>query len=138
MAINGRINVDVLFHDTDGTTSLKVVSLEDSAEYTTGKVTVVTGTCGTTLVTAAQVAPSTYRDASGSIVTFSAVARAAFSATPAARALQEGSASDAPRLFSADGQVAVCNTDPTESNDVDWFVQTTAGTASYTLVLYGT
>ena len=138
MAINGRINVDVLFHDTDGTTSLKVVSLEDSTEYTTGKVAVVTGTCGTTLVTAASVAPSTYRDASGSIVSFSAVTRAAFSATPAARALQEGSANTSPRLFSADGQVAVCNMDPTEINDADWQVQTTAGTASYTLVFYGT
>jgi hypothetical protein len=45
MAIDGRINVDVLFHDTDGTTSLKVVSLEDSTAYTTGKVAIVTGTC---------------------------------------------------------------------------------------------
>ena len=137
MAINGRINVDVLFHDTDGTTSLKVVSLEDSTEYTSGKVAIVTGTCGTTLITAAQVAPSTYRDASGSIVSFTAVTRAAFSATPAARALQEGSGSDAPRLFSAGGSVAVSNMDPEEDNQSDWFVQTTAGTASYTLVLYG-
>jgi hypothetical protein len=138
MAINGRINVDVLFHDTDGTTSLKVVSLEDSTEYTSGKVAMVTGTCGTTLVVAASVAPSTYRDASGSIVSFSAVTRAAFSATPAARALQEGSQSTSPRLFSVGGRVAVCDMDPTEANDADWQVQATAGTASYTLVIYGT
>ena len=137
MALDGRITVDVLFHDTDGTASLKVVSLEDSQEYTSGKVAIVTGTCGTALIAAASVAPSTYRDASGSIVSFSAVTRAAFSATPAARALQEGSASDAPRLFSAGGSVAVSDMDPEEDNISDWFVQTTAGTASYTLVLYG-
>jgi len=137
MAIDGRITVDVLFHNTDGTASLKVVSLEDSTEYTTGKVAIVTGTCGTTAVTAASVSPSTYRDASGSIVSFTEVTRAAFSATPAARALQEGSASDAPRLFSAGGSVAVSDMNPEEDNASDWQVQTTAGTASYTLVLYG-
>ena len=137
MALDGRITVDVLFHDTDGTASLKVVSLEDSQEYTSGKVLIVTGTCGTTALTATSVAPSTYRDASGSIVSFTAVTRAAFSATPAARALQEGSGSDAPRLFSAGGSVAVSDMDPEEDNQSDWFVQTTAGTASYTLVLYG-
>ena len=137
MAIDGRITVDVLFHDTDGTASLKVVSLEDSTEYTTGKVLIVTGTCGTSLVVAASVAPSTYRDASGSILSFSAVTRAAFSATPAARALQEGSGTTAPRLFSTGGSIAVSDMDPEEDNQVDWQVQTTAGTASYTLVLYG-
>ena len=137
MALDGRITVDALFHDTDGTASLKVVSLEDSQEYTSGKVLIVTGTCGTTALTATSVAPSTYRDASGSIVSFTAVTRAAFSATPAARALQEGSASDAPRLFSAGGSVAVSDMNPEEDNQSDWFVQTTAGTASYTLVLYG-
>jgi hypothetical protein len=69
MAIDGRINVDVLFHDTDGTTSLKVVSLEDSTAYTTGKVAIVTGTVGTTEVSVS-ISPGTYRDASGAIVNF--------------------------------------------------------------------
>ena len=141
MSIQGRIAVDVSFADLDtstGVQSLKKISLVDSTSYTTGKVAIVTGTCGTAAVTATSVTPSTYRDASGSIVSFTAVTRAAFSATPAARALQEGSASDAPRLFSAGGSVAVSDMDPEEDNQADWFVQTTAGTASYTLVLYGT
>jgi len=77
MAINGRINVDVLFHDTDGTTSLKVVSLEDSTEYTTGKVAIVTGTVGTAAV-AISTQPSSYKDASGSLVSFSSVERVVF------------------------------------------------------------
>jgi hypothetical protein len=61
MAIDGRINVDVLFHDTDGTASLKVVSLEDSTAYTTGQVAIVTGTCGTTAVTI-NASSLTYKD----------------------------------------------------------------------------
>jgi len=137
MAIDGRITCDVLFHDTDGTASLKVVSLEDSTEYTSGKVAIVTGTCGTTEVTV-DAAPSSYSDASGSTVSFSSVSRVVLSASPHARAFQEGVSSDAPRLFSAGGQPACCNTDPSEQNDASWFVQTTAGTASYTIVLYGT
>jgi len=141
MSIEGRIAVDVSFADSatsDGVQSLKKITLTDTTSYTSGKVAIVTGTCGTALIAAASVAPSTYRDASGSIVSFTAVTRAAFSATPAARALQEGSAEDAPRLFSAGGSVAVSDMDPEEDNQSDWFVQTTAGTASYTLVLYGT
>ena len=47
MSLEGRINVDVLFHDKDGTASLKVTSLQDSRAYTTGKVAVITGTLGT-------------------------------------------------------------------------------------------
>ena len=136
MALDGRITVDVLFHETDGTASLKVVSLEDSTEYTSGKVAIVTGTCGTAAAEV-DVGTSPYRDASGNIVSFSEVTRAAFSATPAARALQEGSAYVSPRLFSSGGNIAVSEMDPEEDNSINWFVQTTAGTASYTLVLYG-
>jgi hypothetical protein len=132
MAINGRINVDVLFHDTDGTTSLKVVSLEDSTEYTTGKVAVVTGTCGTAS-TAISYAPSTYRDASGNLVSLSSVSRIAFAATPLAYV--DATAPGAP----ADAMVASKNNSVTVLDaEAVAFVYTTAGTASYTLVMYGT
>ena len=136
MAIDGRITVDVLFHETDGTASLKVVSLEDSTEYTSGKVAIVTGTCGTSAVTV-DVAPSSYDDASGSVVSFSNVSRVVLSATPHARALQEGASLNAPRLFSFGGQPACCNTNPGDANNEGFLISTTAGTASYTLVLYG-
>lgn len=62
MAIDGRINVDVLFHDTDGTASLKVVSLEGSTSHTSGKVAIVTGTCGTSQQS---ISTASYRDAAG-------------------------------------------------------------------------
>ena len=132
MAIDGRINVDVLFHDTDGTASLKVVSLEDSTAYTTGKVAIVTGTCGTATVTI-NVAPSTYRDASGALVSLASVQRIAFAATPAANIDTGQRTSGGDNVItSRNGQITIVDVP-----SVDW-VYTTAGTASYTLVLYGT
>jgi hypothetical protein len=65
MSIEGRIDINVLFHDKDGQ-RLKVVSLNNSQEYTAGKVAIVSGTAGT-----AQTAISisgVYRDASGQLV----------------------------------------------------------------------
>jgi hypothetical protein len=135
MAIDGRINVDVLFHDTDGTTSLKVVSLEDSTAYTTGKVAIVTGTCGTTEVSVS-ISPGTYRDASGAIVNFTSVSRFAFAATPGGRALQEGEDGSGSAVVSRDGQLAIAS--PLQSSSDDFFVYSIAGTASYMLVIYGT
>lgn len=132
MAIDGRINVDVLFHDTDGTASIKVVSLEDSTAYATGKVAIVTGTCGTTALTIAT-SPSVYRNASGSLVSFSTIERVAFAATPSATVdVQQRGAGGDNSITSRSGQVAVVDTPAVT------FVYTTAGTASYTLVLYGT
>lgn len=66
MSIDGRINIDALFHDKDGTASLKVLSLESSNAYTSGKVALITGTAGTaqTTITVSGV----YRDASGQLV----------------------------------------------------------------------
>jgi hypothetical protein len=134
MAVNGRINVDVLFHDTDGTTSLKVVSLEGSTEYTTGKVAIVTGTCGTTAVTvfSGGTTSPAYRDASGAAVTFASINRVALLASPAVNATEPGQARVAVR---SSGQLSVvsCFASPESIT-----VTSNSGTASYTLVLYGT
>ena len=123
MAINGRINVDVLFHDTDGTASLKVVSLEDSTEYTSGKVAIVTGTVGTS---AQFIEYAAYRNAAGETQQL-VIDRFAFQATPAAQITNDLGAV----LTQSESNICVDN----------WrdhvALQTTAGTASYTLVLYG-
>jgi hypothetical protein len=135
MSIEGRIAIDVNFADSSdatGVQSLKKISLVDTSSYSSGKVVIVTGTCGTATVNIS-VAPSAYRDASGSLVSLASVQRIAFSATPAANV-------DTGRRFnggdnvltSRNGQVSVVDV-PSVS-----FVYTTAGTASYTLVLYGT
>lgn len=141
MSIEGRIAVDVSFADSvtsDGVQSLKKISLVDSTSYTSGKVAIVTGTCATATVTVTGVAPATYRNANGDLVVFSEISRAAFAATPAALCYQQGGSSDAPKLFSSGGRIAVSDMNPEQENDAAWFSETTAGTASYTLVLYGT
>jgi hypothetical protein len=138
MAINGRINVDVLFHDTDGTTSLKVVSLEGSTEYTSGKVAIVSGTCGTANVTVAT-SPSTFRDASGAIVDFDTnegiIRRFAFSATGSLASCQNQAGAQA---FSSGGRVSVTDTGNMQAGE-EFVIRTeVSGTAAWTLVIYGT
>jgi len=132
MALDGRINIDVLFHDTDGTASLKVVSLEDSTAYTTGKVAIVTGTCGTASVNV-EIAPSVYRDSGGNLVSFSSIDRVAFAANPLSKCFPTGQDE---LIISSGNRVAVTEI----QNAVVFEVARvgTAGTASYTLVLYGT
>jgi len=136
MALNGRINVDVLFHDTDGTTSLKVVSLEDSKEYTTGKVAVVSGTVGTSQQS---IVSSSYRDAAGQEVSFSSVTRVALQSSGGeVRYLLQGSPE----------QIGVISLNAISVGSIPLSFQSLAshrlrtasgtGTASYTLVLYGT
>jgi hypothetical protein len=138
MAIDGRINVDVLFHDTDGTTSLKVVSLEDSTAYTTGKVAIVTGTCGTTNVTIAT-SPSVFRDASGAIVDFDTnegiIRRFAFSATGSLAYCENQAGA---RTFSTGGRVSVNDAGDMQAGEVFAVRTYSSGTAAWTLVIYGT
>lgn len=141
MAINGRINVDVLFHDTDGTASLKVVSLEGSTPYTSGKVAVVTGTCGTSAVTVASLGSAlSYRDASGSQVSFSSFDRMAVTGSGGVILGGAGQYADV-GLASTGGRVSVCDRPPQESIvpvSGSLNMRTKSGTASYTLVIYGT
>ena len=132
MAINGRINVDVLFHDTDGTTSLKVVSLESATEYTAGKVAVTTGTCGTTDVTVT-ITPTTFRDSSGSLVSFASVSRIAFQADNLSKCRRAG---EDEFVVSNGNQAAITQVLGAGNFQVSRIG--TAGTASYTLVMYGT
>lgn len=141
MALDGRINIDVLFHDTDGTASLKVVSLEASTAYTSGKVAVVTGTCGTSAVTVATLGSAlSYRDAAGSQVSFSSFDRMAIAGSQGIILGGAGQYGDV-SLASTGGRVAVCDRPPQDvlvplSGSLT--MRTKSGTASYTLVIYGT
>ena len=134
MAIDGRINVDVLFHDTDGTTSLKVVSLEDSTAYTSGKVAIVTGTVGTAS-TQVNIPLTAYKDAAGNASTLTLPTRIAFSAT--GNNLVQLADSNGLQMLSKGGSVSVCDIYPADDS-VNIQVIQNAGTASFTLVLYGT
>ena len=138
MSIEGRVSVDVSFSDIDNssnTQSLKRISLVDTTSYTTGKVAILSGTVGTSSV-AISISPTTYRDASGAAVSFTnGLSRIAFAATPLAF-LEIGQALGGGDnvLASRSSQAIVADGEGTGAP----LVYTTAGTASYTLVLYGT
>jgi hypothetical protein len=78
MSLDGRVNVDVLFHDVNGTSSIKVVTLNQSQEYPDGKVAVVTGTAGTAAVNFGSIGQTTYRNAAGQAVLMDSVERVIF------------------------------------------------------------
>jgi hypothetical protein len=135
--VSGTISVNVEFRDTTtsiGVQSLKTVTLREATEYTTGKVAIVTGTVGTASATIS-FNSTAYKNAAGSAVSFSQVQRLAFSASPlafldVAAALGGGDAV----LVSRQNEATLV--DARQSGSAN--VYTTAGTASYTLVLYGT
>ena len=125
--------MDVQFTDTtagSGVQAVKSLTLQHATEYDFGKVAVVSGTCGTAAATVA-LAPTTSRDAAGDVVSFSSVSRVAFSAGAAGLVKLAGTGDWF--LYSRAGQVAAGEAFEATS----FAVSTTAGTSSYTLVLYG-
>lgn len=132
MSIEGRINVDVLVHDKDGTAALKVISLLDSVAISSGKVAAVSGTCGTAATTISM-QPTTYRDASGGLVSFSSIDRTFIKAGPAPLIMTN------PTIQVAANSVAIV---PMEFGDFDDpsqlpSVASAAGTSSYTIIFVG-
>jgi hypothetical protein len=139
MAVNGRINLDVLFHDTDGTTSLKVVGLEGATEYTTGKVAMLTGTAGTAAVSLGLVGTTpttTYRDAAGQFVSFAVIRRVAFAWSGSSRRVLTDAEYDSFKVASSSAEV--CITSFTPSDNINPTISSGTGTGTYTIVLYGT
>ena len=135
MSIEGRIAVDVSFADSatsSGVQSLKRITLTSTDSYTTGKVALVSGTCGTAAVAVA-VAPSTYSDSSGSAVSFATVTRFAFAASAAAVCSE---ATGVGVAISSGSRVSVG--DSRSGGTAGFNVSAYSGTASYTLVIYGT
>ena len=136
MSIEGRIAVDVSFADSAtsaGVQSLKKITLTDTTPYTSGKVAIVTGTAGTAGVSIS--IPHTYRNADGSLSTLAAPSRVAFSATGGN--LVQLVDTNFLSLQSKSGAVSVSDMEPSDGS-LSIQVIGTAGTASYTLVMYGT
>lgn len=133
MSLEGRISVDCLFHDKDGTASLKVVSLQDSQAYASGKVAIVSGTCGTSAVTI-QVAPTAFRDASGAFVSFVEIQRFLIQSGPRALIVNQ------PDVTVDANALSVVSNATGDFDDTAQLptVRTGAGTSSYTIVMYGT
>lgn len=131
MSIEGRIAVDIGFtdlHTTEGVQSVQRIALTATDSYTTGKVAVLSGTLETAAVTLS-VQPTNYRDASGALVSFSSVSRVIFQAS------QGVNINDGANYIVAQ-KLCIFNT----AGSADFELQPvyTSGTASYTLVLYGT
>jgi hypothetical protein len=135
MSIEGRIAVDVGYTDSassDGVQAVKRLVLTSTDSQTTGKVAILTGTCGTAAVAIA-VAPSTYRDADGSLVSFTTVDRFAFAASAAARCAE---ATGSGAAISSASRVAL--SDARGGGTAGFNVSAYSGTASFTVVVVGT
>jgi hypothetical protein len=139
MSIEGRIAIDIGFtdtHTTEGVSAVQRITLTETDSYTSGKVAVLTGTITTAGTTFG--AATGYRDASGNTVTFAEIDRVAFKAS------QDSTLSDDAgfaKIRCRTGRVAVGELRVgggealtlARTSALTW----TAGTASYTLVLYG-
>lgn len=141
MSIDGSISASALFHDKDGTTTMKVVSLESVESYSDGLVASFTGTCGTS---ATQIDFSQYTKANGGQLTstsFATITRLAFSASPAGVMETAGNIPEM-KVGSKLGSVAVAENPgwggftPVSSPVVS--ARSISGTATYTVVCYGT
>jgi hypothetical protein len=137
-SVRGTISVDVAFTDSttvSGAQSLKTIVLRDATEYTTGKVAVASGTVGTAAQT---LSFSSYRDASGSLVDFSTGSRVAFQCVGATGYFLLSSLPVQIIGAHSSGGVSLCDIPSSFASPSGYRVQTLSGTASYTLVMYGT
>ena len=134
MSIEGRISIDALFHDKDGTASLKVVSLQDSRAYTSGKVAVVTGTLSTASSTISHA--SAFRGADGEYVNLTLVNYAVFRFDGASQSFKRLAIGNA-TIRSNDGIAAASCVG---GDDTGQFTISgnSGSTGTYTVVLYGT
>jgi hypothetical protein len=139
MSVEGRISVDVVFHDTDGTNAINVLTLQKSDAYPSGIVQYLSGTAGTAAFTFGEggfqgVGGTTYRNAAGQEVSSNA-RRIAFSWSGGAGDIRDLSEveSGAFLLRSVNGEVAVSS----NGGNAALSMSACATTGTYTLVVYG-
>jgi hypothetical protein len=132
MSINGRISIDAIFHDTDGTASISVLSLASSTEYTTGKALVVTGTAGTA---GATIDHTAYRDASGELALLGSPAHIAFAWSGASLARLADIDLDQWRFWSKNNAVSVSQISTASVPVIQ--VSPESGTGTYTIIMWG-
>ena len=131
MSIEGRINVDVLFHDKDGTNAINVLSLQDSSEFTSGKVAVISRTVGSGTITLDW---ATYRDSQGQLVSITNPTRLSFRHSGFCVVTQLADNGDKDlRFVSSFGEPIVVPVSP----DYSIQVQTIGTSATLTAIIYG-
>ena len=129
--VRGRIAVDVQFTDSttsEGVQSLKTITLQDATEYTTGKVAIVSGTCGPDPVSAVTNGVTNYKDATGAAVTFATISRCAVKCSGSSVIVYDNTST----VICNGGVVTVFQPFTTTIT-----CNTFSGTATFTLVLYG-
>ena len=140
MSIEGRIAIDVGFTDTHtaaAVQSVQRISLTSTDAFATGKVAVLSGTASTaSLQIASYFSNPTYRDASGSVVTFGFVRRIMFSWSGTNQRTLTDSEYNTFKLCSSSGAVAL--TEFAATDTVAPLISSGTGTGTYTIVLYGT
>jgi hypothetical protein len=139
MSVEGRISVDVVFHDTDGTNAINVLTLQKSDSYPSGTVQYLSGTAGTAAFSFGEggfqgVGGTTYRNAAGQEVTSDAK-RIAFAWSGGAGDIRDLLENDSSAflLRSVNGEIAVCS----HSGPASLVMSSCATTGTYTLVVYG-
>ena len=136
--VNGTFSVNVEFRDTttsSGVQSLKTLALRETTEYTTGKVAILTGTAGTAAVTFTTYGQTSYRNSSGSLVSFAEVSRIAFSWSGTSdRVLTEANDSQF-LLRSKNGNASVSNVAQFQIRPE---ILPGDSTGTFTIILYGT
>jgi hypothetical protein len=133
MIVRGNFNVDVAFVDSTSTNGLRVdrrITLQSTDDYDSGKVAVVSGEVGSTPVVVSFASPG-YVNSAGNPVTFSNVSRLAFAAGSTTLVSCDAGG---PIVYSRGSQAAVTEV-PISSTFVT--ISMTAGSSSWTLVLYG-
>lgn len=129
MSVEGRIIVDALFHDKDGTNAINVLTLSSSTAYTSGKVISVSGTASVGTI---PLPVDQYRDASGALVSISPEL-VAFSHSGSCQVWQtDDNGNYALRLFPPVGKVSIF---PVQAEYGITMQSLTTGT--YTVIIYG-
>lgn len=131
MTLDGRINVDCLFHDRAGTARLKVLSLRSSERFTTGEVVFVTGT---TDMFGKSIPFNDYRNAAGNLVELNSPLRVAFAWSGPDRRILEDAGDQGWQLLSSNNQVAV-----SQMPDTEPVLQLGSGdySGTYTIIMWG-
>ena len=132
MSIDGRITVDVLFHDRSGDERLKVLSLASSTGYATGKAIIVTGTAGTF---GSVIIHANYRDASGGFALLGNPAHIAFAWSGTSLAKLADIDINAFCVNSKNNVVAVTQFSTASEPTIQ--VLPESGTGTYTIIMWG-
>jgi type II secretory pathway component PulK len=138
MAISGVVTVSVSFVDTEDGDVLDrqhEIKLLTQDAYTAANVVVITGTVGTSAINI-DYAPSTYRNAAGNLVSVTSPSRIAFQASGSNYVDLTTDSSSALLGRSRNNVVSLVETNIVAETHLIAMVVATAGTSSYTAILF--